>query len=603
MQGNYWFLATANHAVLVYHVDPALTQPDLVHEVKVGNATKLTVLGNYLIVTGQTTFVVVDIKVPREAKVVTTTPSWAQSVTLGVAAVQGTTVYVVKPHDSVYVVDMADPLNPQLKAHLYFQSSSPNWARLIMGLTVWGRSLLISSSRSVFAVDVAAYVSEGGPATPEPSPLLPIGGPTPAPAMPEVNGAVATITLNEQFNGMQLALRGEVLMVAGMKTVHMVNVSSPHSPKRLESISDLTGGYTGSVAVVGDGRYAYIGGHDALSVVDMSAHPPVTVHKTAKVRSGFFLKEMTFATPTTAYVLIGYRNLMVLNTSNITQPQEMENIAVSASFDVVARGKYIYLAHPEGVCVYRGDLRLQKGQCANVWLSERTRLTLHGDIMYATSAAHGLVVISLADPDAPAVVRTMLPPYSDVSGVVVEGDRLYLPDRRGLLHIVDVSSPASPMLERTLRTSPTGGSDVVVRDGYAYIGNILSDIVVVVDLRQAGPTPPSPTPQPTSDGGAVVPSREGPPCPVDHAVETRLSEGSCVATACKEGYTVEGGLCVAVDSNDGLPAWVIALIVVGALAGAALLVAGVVWVVKRNPESDTECSLDMANKQDDKGQM
>jgi hypothetical protein len=100
-------------------------------------------------------------------------------------------------------------------------------------------------------------------------------------------------------------------------------------------------------------------------------------------------------------------------------------------------------------------------------------------------ATSDFVVVSLANPAAPAIVGRVKVGASNFADVQVVGSLAYVAIGSGGLSIVDVSSPTSPRVVGSMDTAGTAYG-VSVANGYAYVADFSS--MVVVDVRT--PTQP-----------------------------------------------------------------------------------------------------------------
>jgi choice-of-anchor B domain-containing protein len=110
-----------------------------------------------------------------------------------------------------------------------------------------------------------------------------------------------------------------------------------------------------------------------------------------------------------------------------------------------------------------------------------------GDYAYLGSAASGVAIIDLSDPNAPFLETTYLPEggerFNDVK--VHGGIGYFASDNGGGLHIVDLSDPTSPTLISQVTSADSGYDsihNVFYADGFLYEADSRTPVVKVFDV-------------------------------------------------------------------------------------------------------------------------
>jgi hypothetical protein len=254
-----------------------------------------------------------------------------------------------------------------------------------------------------------------------------------------------------------------------------------------------------------------------------------------------------------AYCAVPY-GLMILDVGVSTAPEYLSRIYLPGAYDVTLAGDYAYVAcgHDQGgFAELRGMKIVDVSDPANPQLvfewdaEDRVRaVTVDDHFAFVCNDTVGLVVFDIADPTAPVQVGhyryfgnaldvvisggyafvanlinllvldvsdvtqpyfvTLLPMMDIAERIEREGSYVYLVDTFGGLAIVDISTPTSPVEIGRFATPGTRVSDVVVRNGTAYLTSADSTLLVV-DV--SAPQQPSilgvydsPMPYPTNSG-------------------------------------------------------------------------------------------------------
>ncbi|MCK4514149.1 MAG: hypothetical protein KAU31_02765, partial [Spirochaetaceae bacterium] len=213
-----------------------------------------------------------------------------------------------------------------------------------------------------------------------------------------------------------VAVAGGLAYVAnGGEGLQIVNATAPYA---IEGAQATSGGAT-HVAVSGD--FAYVGGDDGLTVVDIS-------------------------NPT--FPIVGTRKI---------PRDETESYAV---WGIAVAGSLVYVAAEEAGLVVIDTLDPTYpivGSCDTPgWASA---VAISGSYAFVADGDTGLQVVDISDPAFPVVGSTPTP--GNAEAIVVHGDRVYIGESDFGVQVIDVSIPATPTV--------IGATAMPVSGRYAYV--------------------------------------------------------------------------------------------------------------------------------------
>ncbi len=366
--------------------------------------------------------------------------------------VSGTLAFVGLASGGVQVVDIADPTAPAgLGAY------RPADAKDLKDLALAGRHLYLAIQTQDDAIHLRIVdVADG--------------------AAPRAVGAYVSV----QSSGypMALAVTGSHAYLGG-RSLEIVDIANPAQPRLAAQAAPwgsdwvvemataggylyaAVGSFTGGLRVfdiftptaprqVGayaspspahlavSGRYAYLGSHDTLRILDVTT--PATPTLVSEYPAA--LGEFTVAGNT----LYGPPGLRVVDVSDPANPREV-------GFNDTVVG--------QGVAVAEG-------------------------YAYVAAGWHGLRVVDVSRVAPPARATAMAGLPAQGQNVAVAGDRAYVADGIYGLKIVDIADPAAPWPLAALSTSSTVG-DVAVAERYAYLVGDSSGLHVVDVADAAAP--------------------------------------------------------------------------------------------------------------------
>eukprot|EP01061_Rhynchopus_euleeides_P032802 TRINITY_DN545_c0_g1_i8.p1 TRINITY_DN545_c0_g1~~TRINITY_DN545_c0_g1_i8.p1 ORF type:complete len:885 (+),score=268.98 TRINITY_DN545_c0_g1_i8:78-2657(+) len=424
--------------------------------------------------------------------------------------VEGSYAFLLDEKKLLRVYDVTDPSTP-LEVAAYQLVDTPDTMSLWNGLafvkTIWD---------GVEIIDVRQYVSPVN--TPGPTPLVPPGGPTPAPAapLPPAISSPSVLTYRTSFvaqrHGHNMAL------LAGSWGIGRVDLTNAQAPQMLTSVR-VYGSATARpscVAVTPDGRFAFVfHAYHGLSLVDFSVDPPVEVYtnsssefkvETALIAGGYLYTQRE-----------GYIHVFDINV--ISQPREVSRDGSFVTPALCVQGDYLYAVSEHGdLTIFNIANKEALSQVGRLVVSrvvepklmtDKTRVYARGDWVFATER-RGVAVYNVANKAQPVEGRHLTIPHADVIGVEASGNTAILVDRNSKLYVVDVSDLTNTRLVKTYALSAHFlCTAVTLVDGYAHVFQSVDSRlqIEVVDVRDsfppetaaptgAPPTPAPPTPAP-----------------------------------------------------------------------------------------------------------
>lgn len=289
-----------------------------------------------------------------------------------------------------------------------------------------------------------------------------------APSTPQVIGQVMLGT-----KGSAVAVSGREVFIAE-QTGHLliVDCANPASPRIVGDCKGIWG--AGTVAV--EGRHAYVGGTQAVYVVDISdaASPTIQSSLALKgdpvdiaVRNGQLC------------VLSGFTGLSVIDASNPTSPAllgfytssgvQCEGVAVSGSYAFVASSILgivtIDISNPSSPSLV----------ASNSALSSRS-IRIVGTTAYLAGGDAGAAVADISNP-----LSIHIEGHTSGTGrMAIAGKTLFLAEGEAGLSIIDVSNPMSPSISQSFGSAGTTRTIQVV-GSHAYLADWGFDILDVSD--------------------------------------------------------------------------------------------------------------------------
>jgi hypothetical protein len=405
----------------------------------------------------------------------------------GDVAVSGSYAYVGTIGSGVKVVDVSNPMMPELVA-------------------------TIEMPYYVLDIEISepyAFVSDGF------LNIIDISDPT---------APVVICSLEEGVGAMEsIVLSGSYVYAAcwwdGLK---IIDISDPYSPQLVGSVE--TGAIARDVAVAGSHAYVSHWGED-VAVVDISVPSAPIIVGTIEGTSGVWAVTVTGSH---AYLADSYAGkLMIADISDPSSASVVGSIHTGYAFEVSVSGSYAYLVDgkievidisnptsPHLVNSVWGGSNVSAlpdksatdavivGSMAyvayqNMGLSEggglrvidisskrplpivnkidasaphlATDMVVSGEYAYMARGMGGIEVLDISDPATPIVAQT-IETSDSAQGLAVSGSYLYEADRLGGLNIIDISDPLSPSIVASVAV-PDWAMDVEISGAHAYVAS------------------------------------------------------------------------------------------------------------------------------------
>ncbi|HEX8684229.1 MAG TPA: hypothetical protein VF707_18040, partial [Ardenticatenaceae bacterium] len=174
-----------------------------------------------------------------------------------------------------------------------------------------------------------------------------------------------------------------------------------------------------------------------------------------------------------AYVGLGPQ-FAVLDLSNPEHPHRVGSTILSALINaIVIEGEYAYVATNDGLHVINLQNPAKPSRAGHLPLAFAHNVAIDGRYAYVSAGQYGVAergfhIVDISLPHQPRAVSFWSGP---AYGVAVQDGLVYVTSpvaTSGGLTIVDASDPPAPVTVGALDLE-RGDSDIVVRDGYAYI--------------------------------------------------------------------------------------------------------------------------------------
>jgi hypothetical protein len=274
-----------------------------------------------------------------------------------------------------------------------------------------------------------------------------------------------------------VVVQDEIAYIAGYEQgLVSFDVSDPANPKRLGFNSDLKH----SQAVWVEGDYALVArGTYGFSVVDISdPSNPIEVGSCTSGKAVDLAVQGDYA-----YVADNNGRLRIINITDPTSPYKEGDCEFPfGTTDVCVTGDYAYVTTWSDYSSSGGFYVVDINDPAQphvvndeIYIERAKGLCIAGNIAYVLSGGDGITIIDLVAPASP-VVRSKIeaPTYPDdimvVDGyayIAQETTGLVIPDKWGLW-VVDVSDPDNPFLVNNYNCLHNA-ERIFVADGYAYL--------------------------------------------------------------------------------------------------------------------------------------
>jgi hypothetical protein len=181
-----------------------------------------------------------------------------------------------------------------------------------------------------------------------------------------------------------------------------------------------------------------------------------------------------------AYLACLDDGLRIVNVSNLDSPFSVGHLDSSHATSVAVSGNYAYVggASPVGIAVVDVSDPTSPQAVASITATGYiTELKIKGNRLYSAGPGGSMSVTDISDPLNPV---TLWPALAYAVGFDVQGDIVYIAGEWDGLTVLDISSPEIPVSLGNFH-DPSGYwlNDVAVADGYAYLANGGSGMIVV----------------------------------------------------------------------------------------------------------------------------
>jgi hypothetical protein len=497
-----------------YVIDPEIKIVDvsnpynsfIIGIIDIDSVSGIAVSGNFAYVTHPDGLTIVDVSDPSDPVTVSSldSPDYASDI-----AVSGQYAYISyygDPSSSLKVVDVSNPLNPQIVGDL-----ATSYA---FYLTVAKNLVYMIDNSGVRIVDVTDPVNPallGSIYTFQPHEIVVSGDyaylaagseglkviDVSDPENPSIVGNVVTedasgvaysdhnVYIADFFGGFKVinvsnpsgpeiighgyAHRGtdivkkgnHVYVADGTNGLTAVDVSDPSNP-RITSSFDTSW----SVDIALSSHYVYLCDvYDGLNIFDISVPGfPMLVGSIDNQDDYYYGIDVV---NNTAYVTSGEKGLLIIDVSDPSNPVITDSVNMIGAIDVVVSGSYAYVVVANGLAIVDLTNLIITGSLDTI---DAVNIDIAGGIVYLADL-EGLILIDASDPFNPQRTGSISFAYG-ASNVSVRGNYAYVTDYTTGLTIVDVSDSSNPEIVSQVVTNGSAES-VAVSDEYAYMADNL----------------------------------------------------------------------------------------------------------------------------------
>lgn len=426
----------------------------------------LTVAGSFVYVPYGDDLAIVDVSEPT--KPVVTTSSWPFDISD--ITISGTYAYVAAYEAGLQILDISDPLNPQLAGSMQFPDEplveiavSGTVALVTTDVEDWGPyqdyGLAVLDLQNpisptlVMNDDSHAHVSEV---------VFRDGYAIYMKRSDDWLGVMNLATLEEVFFDFDflihdMALQGEQLyLLGGCDLLCVMDVSDPAEPVAVEGYS------TGGLQIEAAEGFVYVSDEDGnVHVLEMAGMNEVGY------RTGFmyFLREGNLSGDY-LFVEQGWRTCLI----DLIQPTAPGSLGCISgeSQKVVTKGDYAFMTldYHEWQIVNIADPTLPIVSAVLDAPRAVVDIGVAGNYAFVSSLYEGLVIFDMTNPTQPISMTTLAFPLEHLHRIAIVDQYAYITGNKGF-YIVHIANPTTPILTGQLEGWEAG--DIVVRGEYAYL--------------------------------------------------------------------------------------------------------------------------------------
>ena len=442
-ESNGYLYAGQGSEVVTYDVSTsakmsALTWKSGLSRLLVGGPVRgICVDARYLYIAAENRFVIADISNPASPKLVSALNSGGTDV-----LVKGTYAYLLSPGAGVRVIDVSNRTAPRIVKTVYLAGTN--------------------KPRRGTIDDNYLYV---GMETDNRLDIIDISNP-PTPTIVGSHKVNGTATISG------VAVKGGYAYITEYHTgVRVIDVTNP--AKTME-VTRLLGIDANDIKI--QGNYAYVSvRYQGFSVINISDPRNIRIVGQSNAIQGYI--EGIYVTPTTTFLSADTMGFGIFNTSNVTAPRLLSQVAVIGFPEgITVRNNWLYIgAHNDGVWIVDVSNPAIPKETAYINSGGRNReVSLQGNNLYVAGEWQRLYVLNVSDPQKP---RITLSHFGDnIGNVLADGNYVYTS-----LGIVDFSNPASPVY--VAKSSYFGGKTAKYGDKYLLVAGNGIRILDVSDKK------------------------------------------------------------------------------------------------------------------------
>ena len=389
--------------------------------------------------------------------------------------------FVADDHAGLTVIDIANPTSPTLVQVV----DTPGYAQGV-AVTPDGKTAFVADGATVRIMDVTnpATAVEVGHFTPEYAAqdvvvagnlLYVASGYSRVIAIYDITDRNSPVELGEaatRFGVRSLVVDGPIACVANWEAgICILDITNPEPPAVAATLA--TPGIANDIEV--GGAYAYMAagtwGLNVVNIADPTAPFLVGSHNTPAEALRVEVNGSHL------YVADKEGDLQIYSVANPAAPAFVRSFSkVGWCYDVAVSGNRAYLVDGFTIVDVSDPANpVERGSVTTLFQSRAVEVV--GNYAYVIDREQDLVVINVANPDAPYVVTTRSIPGL-AQDIQISGNYAYVNDYNYQVHLFDLSNPAAPVLASKIVSAYSQPTGVAAADGVVYIGGASSGLYV-----------------------------------------------------------------------------------------------------------------------------
>jgi parallel beta-helix repeat protein len=439
-----------------------------------GKASSIAIQGNYAYMGQGLSIRILDITNPQIAQDVA---GMTMSDEVLDISIQGSTLYTITSDNTLSILDISNPVNPEIIGSCYVCTSHEGKIFLLNNIVFVNSCsymdlIDVSNPSSPVVlnlpdIEVTSIFARGNyvyTTTENPDQLKILDITTPVNPV-ALDSIICTGTASDIF------IQGDYAYVTVGNGLHVFNISNPQN---ITDVTYLTGNYN-SVFIVGNN--AYCTSFNTLYIIDISN--PAQPNETGKID----IEQENWEDIIDLYIAPPYGYLIMNDTDIALHIVDLSNLSEVGNSDpspfdvrqVFISDNHLYLTtYPQNLWIYQLDsLGIPLLQKRLELQGDPEQIFVEGDILTMTLWGSEVYFYDISNLDNIDHIGTYNPFPRDHTAIFKQDSLLFLLNRHygggdGWLEIINIKDPSKPNKLGEYKI-PGEGRDVFVEDGLAYI--------------------------------------------------------------------------------------------------------------------------------------